>query len=270
MRAVMRFLLGVAMAYAALCLTLVITQRSHIYHPNIEFPAIPEREGASYIRVATEDGLTLVGWYAPAQEGKQTIVYYHGNAGNIGHRWRAVRPHVEKGYGVLLAGYRGFGGNEGRPSEQGFYKDARAYISFLTDERDVPLSDIVLYGESIGSGPAVQMATEYPDAAALILITPFSSIADIARDRFFFLPTDLMLFDRFDNIDKVGALSMPQYYFAAGADEIIPPKFTLALYEAASEPKAWRLFDGVGHNDIHKPELTKAVQDVLAGLGETK
>lgn len=270
MRALKRIVFQAVLVYAAFCIALCLMQRSFIYHPNTDFPSITEREGAGYIRVATEDGLTLVGWYAPAQEGKKTILYYHGNAGNIGHRWRAVRPHVEKGYGVLLAGYRGFGGNEGRPSEQGFYKDARAYLSFLTDERDVPLTDIVLYGESIGSGPAVQMASEYPDAAALILITPFSSIADIARRRFFFVPTGLMLFDRFDNIDKVGSLAMPQYYFAAGADEIIPPEFTLALYEAASEPKTWRLFDDVGHNDIHKPELTVAVQNALMEIGDVQ
>lgn len=268
MRTFRRIIFQAVLLYAVFCLTLALTQRSFLYHPDTDFPSVPEQEGADFIRVATEDGLTLLGWYMPPQEGKKTILYFHGNAGNLGHRWRAVRPHVAQGYGVLLAGYRGFGGNEGRPSEQGFYKDARAYISYLTERHGTALSDIVLYGESIGSGPAVQMATEYPDAAALILITPFSSIADLARNRFPIVPTDLMLFDRFDNIAKVGSLAMPQYYFAAAADEIIPPAYTLALYDAASEPKAWRLFDGVGHNDIHKSDLTEAVQEVLATLGE--
>lgn len=270
MRALSRFFLGVLILYAAFCATLFVTQRNHIYHPNEEFPSIPERAGAGFVRVASDDGLTLIGWHAPAQDNKKTILYFHGNAGHIGHRWRMVEPYVEAGYGVLLASYRGYGGNEGRPSEQGFYHDARAYLNFLTGERDVPLPRIVVYGESIGSGPAVQIASENPDLAGLVLITPFSSVADIARDKFFYVPVDLFLLDRFDNIAKVGALAMPQYYFAAGADEIVPPASTRALYEAASEPKFWHEFPNLGHNRINHPALIEAVTDVLAAMEENR
>lgn len=270
MQALRRVLLGMVLAYAALCAFLFITQRSHIYHPSVEFPVMPERDHAGYIRVSTSDGLTLVGWYAPAAPGRKTILYYHGNAGHIGHRWKMVEPYVAAGYGVLLAGYRGFGGNEGRPGEQGLYKDARAYLDYLTGRRSVPVSDIVLFGESIGSGPAIQIAQENPDAAALILLTPFSSIADIARRHFFYVPVGLLLRDRFDNISKVGSLGMPQYYYAAQNDEIVPPDLTRALFEAASEPKFWHMFEKAGHNNINGPDLTHAVLDALSDLEEKR
>ncbi len=264
--AIGKFFLGIFIFYAALCATLFLVQRSLIYYPDKRFPEISEREDGGFIRVATDDGLTLIGWYMPAAPGKKTILYFHGNAGHIGHRLPMVETYINEGYGVLLAEYRGYGGNPGKPSEQGFYKDARAYLDFLRAGRGVPLSDIILYGESIGSGPAVQMAFEHAGIGGLLLITPFSSALDLARRTFFFVPVEMLMRDRFDNLSKISALSLPQYYFVAGADEVIPAESSRLLYEAAPEPKFWHEFPTMTHNQIHQESLIQAVSKVLADL----
>src|SRR6185312_2979229 len=148
------------------------------------------------LEVKTEDGLTLTSWYTPARKiDKFTIVFFQGNAGHLGYRNYKVRPWIDAGYGVLMVGYRGFG-NPGSPSEEGLYNDARAAIDAVR-AKGVPDKALVLYGESMGTGVAVQMATEY-DASALILESPYTSIPAVGADRYPLVPARLLIRDKFD------------------------------------------------------------------------
>ncbi len=260
-----KFLMGIAIAYGALCLALYLAQRSFIYFPDTNFPALPEKDGTGFIRVSTEDGLMLIGWYSPAQDGKKTILYFHGNAGNIEHRLPLAQEYIAQGYGVLLAEYRGYGGNPGSPSEEGFYKDADAYVSFLT-QHDVSASQIILYGESIGSGVAVEIAKRNPNIAALLLVTPLSRALDLAEKHYSFVPVKYLLKDHFDNISKITDLNMPVVFFMASKDEVIAPEFSEALYEQAGDKKHRYDFADAGHNTLPIEELNTKVIEVIRAL----
>lgn len=231
---------------------LFLAQRDMIYFPGYDKPVIASSGiiGMNEVTVTTDDGLNLFGWYKePSQLEKPTIVWFHGNASNVG--WTSTRaiPFIKQGYGVLLVEYRGYASNPGHPSESGLYQDGRAFIKFLL-HKNVPQSSIVLYGESIGSGVAVQMATEYPSMRALVLEAPFTSALDMAKARYPFMPVDMMLKDRYDNLAKIKDIKMPLVLAHGDKDKIIPYNFGQALYDAAPEPKSMITIQGGGHNDL--------------------
>lgn len=227
---------------------LYFNQRNMIYYPDTTRPDISLAEGAQIVEVATSDGLTLQGWYfPPADETMPTILHFQGNAGNQAHRvWKANLLH-EKGYGVLLAGYRGYGGNPGSISEAGFMNDARAYIEFLKSRKN----PIVIHGESIGTGVAARMASEY-DVAGLILESAYSSIADVAQAIYFLVPVRLLLKDQFRSIDVIAKVKAPKLFIHGLKDYTIPSRFGIKLFEAAQEPKSFVLLDSAGHNDLYQ------------------
>lgn len=261
-----KILFWLAALYVALCIALYVSQRSFIYFPDKSFPVLPEEGDAGFVRVDTQDGLTLIGWYSPAKEGRKTILYFHGNAGSIGGRLPLMQAYIDQGYGVLMAEYRGYAGNPGKPSEEGFYTDADAYVEFLT-HNGVAARDVVLYGESIGSGVAVEMAQRHPDVAAVVLVTPFTSFVDIARKSYGFVPVDYLLKDKFDNLSKIGRVKAPVYFFIAGRDEIMDALWGEALYDAAGPRKFRKDFPDAGHNTIDVSALNG---EVLRMLGETR
>src|SRR5262250_2244954 len=183
----MGVIIGIAAGfYLAALLALFVFQRSLLYVPNTGAPSLAEAglEGAmESVQIKTTDGLQLLAWYrAPSSNPGLMLVYFHGNAGHIGDRGDRVRPYLDAGFGVLLVEYRGYGGNPGRPSEAGLYADARAAIAFLR-EAGVGNDRIVLYGESLGTGVAVQMASEGV-GSALVLESPPSSIPAVAQSRY--------------------------------------------------------------------------------------
>ena len=156
-------LLAAALLYCGLIAALYIKQRDLIYFPDRSLPAKPAPQAGRIVQdliVTTQDGLRLRGWFiAPGRPDQPVILFFHGNAGHIAHRLTKTQHYVKEGYGLLLAGYRGYGGNPATPSEAGLYADGRAYLSWLSaagyaDER------LILYGESLGTGVAVQLAGE--------------------------------------------------------------------------------------------------------------
>lgn len=229
------------------------TQRSFLYYPDVTRPdpvqsGVPEMEVVS---ARTADGLDLQAWYAPPREaGRPVVVLFHGNGGHIGWRGGKARLFMEAGYGVMLAEYRGYGGNPGKPSEQGFYADAHAWMEMMA-ARGVAAGDIVLYGESIGSGPAVRMAADYPGVRALVLETPFTSLAETAQHHMKWLPVRFMMWDRFDNMHLIGGLGMPVLILHGRRDMIVPYAQGVRLYEAAGGRKFMETYDAGGHNDLY-------------------
>lgn len=260
--------------YMALVGGLFLTQRHLIYYPSqsLASPAeagIPEMQ---ILRVTTDDGLTLTFWYRPAEKGQPTIVYFHGNGGNLSGRGFKIRPYLNAGFGVLLAAYRGYGGNPGKPSESGLYADARAQLEFLKNQGVLP-TDWVLYGESLGSGVAVQMAYEQAGeggnaekpapVGAVVLEAPFSSLADAAQAHYPFVPARYLIRDRYDSMAKIDRIDAPVFIFQGEEDGVIPPKQGKRLFQAASEPKQAKWLPGAGHNNLYDYGIADLVIDFV-------
>lgn len=239
--------------YVIILLVVYFMQRSLQYFPDKNYPGEPAENGVPAMQVvelATEDGLTLNAWFAPPvkRDGK-IVVYYHGNAGHIGHRAAKVQHFIDKGIGVLLIDYRGFGGNYGKPTEEGLYHDGRAALRFL-EGKEYAASQFVLYGESIGSGVATQMAYEI-QPRYLILEAPFSSAADVAKKKYFFLPVDFLMKDRYDNAEKIGDIKTSLLVVHGDEDGVIPIELGKKLFERAQHPKEFITINGGHHNDLY-------------------
>ena len=238
-----------------------------IYHPDgVPGPADAVAAGMEVVVYETADGLALNGWYRAARDGRSTLVYFHGNAGHLGDRAFLARPYLEAGYGVLLAGYRGYGGNPGRPSEEGLYADGRAAVAWLADA-GVPPDRRVLFGESLGTGVAVQMAAE-DEIAGLILQSPFTSVVEVGQDAVPWFPVSLLMTHRFDSLSKIPQITAPLLLIHGEADRVIPIRFGRRLFEAAPEPKTAHFVPGAGHNDLYRfgtSEIVIAFLETLAG-----
>lgn len=240
--------------YLALLAALYIFQSKIIYLPGrAEWAAAqlaqPAHPRFAPLDVTTSDGLTLRGLWAPAQDKLQTIVVFHGNADNIRTIAIPMVSLVEGGYGVVLVEYRSYNGQQGTPSEQGLYADARAFIEALKS-RGVDEKNIALYGHSLGTGVATQMAVEYPDIAALALAAPYLSVAKMAQRRFPIFPAELLTIDRFDNLAKIAQIKAPVLIGHGDKDIVIPLSHGKRLFAAAREPKTFFQFTGKEHNNI--------------------
>jgi fermentation-respiration switch protein FrsA (DUF1100 family) len=192
----------------------------------------------------TEDGLRLAAWYFPA--GRSAVLVCNGNAGDRSMRVELVAALNRLGHSVLLFDYRGYGGNPGRPSEQGLAADARAAQAWLAAQPDV--DRIAYFGESLGAAVAVNLAVQRPPAA-LMLRSPFTSLADVGAVHYPWLPVRRLLLDRYPAIDQIGSVTSPVLVIAGDRDDIVPASLSKRLYDAAPEPKRYVVIPGVGHND---------------------
>ena len=237
-------------AYLAITGALYLFQRRLVFVP-IGEPDTPATSGVpemKWVQFATVDGLSLRAWYKPAERGRPTVVYFHGNAGHFGERAFKARFFIDRGYGFLLTSYRGYSGNPGRPSEAGVYRDARAALGFLAGE-GIAAHQTVLYGESLGTGVAVEMASVVRPAA-LVLEAPFTSLADVAADRFWWAPARWLVRDRFESAAKISAIRSPLLIVHGERDRTVPVKFGKRLFDAAAQPKEIRLLPEAAHVDL--------------------
>jgi uncharacterized protein len=230
-------------------------QRNLLYYPDASLPD-PVLSGVaemSPIKAQSSDGLTLVSWFGQGNPNLPVIVYFHGNAGNIGSRGHKVRPFLDAGFGVLLVGYRGYGGNAGNPSQTGLLADARAAIESLQNNSEAGRS-LVFYGESLGTAVATIIAAERALAnnpvQALILEAPFTSISDAAQHYYPFIPVRWLLKDTFDQESLIGSVSAPVFVFHGEKDKTMPIRFGKALFEKAQTPKTSKWYEEAGHNNL--------------------
>ena len=237
-------------AYAALVGGLFFFQRQLLYFPDKTRPALAglEQLGVREAVLSTEDGLSLLSWYLPGHPGRPVILYFHGNGGHIGYRVERLLRFAREGYGVLMPEYRGYGGNAGTPSETGFNADARAALGFLEGEA-IPPNRVVLYGESLGSGVAVQLAAQH-DVAALILEAPFTSVAEVAQCHFPYVPAARLVIDRFDSLSLIGRIRAPILVLHGERDRVVPMRYGRTLFNAAPEPKEGWFVPEAGHENL--------------------
>jgi len=237
-------------AYAALLGGLFFFQRQLLYFPDKTRPGLAglEQLGVREVVLSTEDGLSLLSWYLPGRPGRPVILYFHGNGGHIGHRVERMLRFAREGYGVLMPEYRGYGSNPGTPTETGFNADARAALGFLGREGVAP-NRLVLYGESLGSGVAVELATRR-QVAGVILEAPFTSVAEVAQCHFPYVPAARLVIDRFDSLSRIGRVRAPILMLHGEHDRVVPVRFGRALFDAAPEPKEGWFVPQAGHEDL--------------------
>ena len=245
-------LLGVvAAAYGALALMLYVTQSSLVFYPEIgrEIAATPAQLGLPYedLRLKTSDGIGLHGWFVPAAPARGTVLFLHGNAGNISHRLDSVQMFHRLGYDILIFDYRGYGNSGGTPSEEGTYRDADAAWRYLAEQKQVPACRIVLFGESMGGAIAAQLASrEKP--AALVIASGFTSVPDLAQQLYPWLPARWLARIRYDTRAYLRTVTAPVLIAHSPQDEIVPYAHGQALFAAADPPRQFLELAG-GHND---------------------
>jgi fermentation-respiration switch protein FrsA (DUF1100 family) len=240
-----------------LSLLMYLFQRQLIYLPSKEMQNRRQfaAEDMQQIQLKTADGLELIAWYKAASANQPTLLYLHGNAGHIGHRMALVRQFLSAGFGVLLLEYRGYGGNKGKPSEEGLYRDARSAMHFL-EQQSPAAKPPVLYGESLGSGVAIKMASEFP-VCALILQSPYTSLPALARYHYpwiFIAPAD-----KFNSLALISSIKVPLLILHGKEDQIVPFKQALMLYNQANEPKKMIAMDNKGHNNLWDNQFSLAI-----------
>jgi uncharacterized protein len=236
-------------------------QRRLIYFPS---PGpVPLVAGARDVVLQTEDGIRLGAWYFPA--GRTAVLVCNGNGGDRSMRAPLAAALNRLGHSVLLFDYRGYAGNPGSPTEGGLAADARAGQAWLAAQPDV--DQIVYFGESLGAAVAIGLAMQRPPAA-LVLRSPFTSLADVAAVHYPWLPARRLLLDRYPSIDRIASLSVPLLVIAGDRDDIVPEALSRRLYDAAGEPKRYAVIRGAGHND---PDLLDGPQmlDVIGGFLST-
>jgi fermentation-respiration switch protein FrsA (DUF1100 family) len=249
----------VAVALVAMLGLLWVFQRSLIYLPSQSVPVPPN--DVEEVTYGTRDGLTLTAWLVESEEARGSVIVFNGNAGNRSHRLPLARALADMGLTVLLTDYRGYGGNPGSPSEEGLALDARAARNYMTDRGDD--DPLILFGESLGAGVAIGLAKEHPPDA-MILRSPFKSLPDIAAVHYRWLPTSILLRDRFQNLDGISDIHLPVLVVAGTEDRIVPSDQSRAVYDAANEPKEILLVDGARHND---PELLDG-DEMIQGIAD--
>jgi len=254
-------------AYMMVVVMAYVFQRSLMYHPdiNVPDPAAFGLRDTVVVAYSAGDHTPLQSWYQPASQGKPTLVLYHGNAGNIGDRAFKAKLFIEQGMGVLLAGYRGYGGNPGKPSEEGLYQDARAALDYLKGE-GIDAANIILYGESLGTGVAVQMAVEQSatqPVMKVILEAPYTTMGEAAATHYPFLPAKVLVRDRYDSLSKITRINTPLLVIHGERDATVPVKLGKKLFGAANGPKVSQWIPRAAHNDLYEYGAGSIIVDFI-------
>jgi len=216
-------------------------------------PHLPRIED---VWLTTTDNTRIHGWYCQPPEGHRSensdaqavVLFFHGNAGNLSHRIDLIQMINDMNADVFIIDYHGYGRSEGKPSEAGFYQDADAAWAYLTTQRNIPSSRIIIFGKSIGAAPAINLARQV-QPAGLIVESAFTSVPDMASQVLPIVPK-FVVQTKMNSIDRIGEVTCPKLFTHSPVDEIIPYSHGQALFDAAKEPKTFYIVDGAGHNNM--------------------
>lgn len=230
-------LMGTAI-YALLCLALFAFQSRLVYFPAKALDATPAAIGLAYqdVHLESAGGTTVHGWYLPGPDDAATLLFFHGNAGNISHRLDSLRFFNTLGLNVFIIDYSGFGQSGGRPGEHRTYDDARLAWHYLTDSRGVAPERIILFGRSLGAGVATWLATQ-TKPAGLILESSFTSLPALASSHYPLFPVRWLARIRYDNAARLPLVGCPVLIAHSPDDELVPFAHGQALFALAREPK---------------------------------
>lgn len=256
--------------YALLVFGAWLIQRQLMYHPDTvrTSPRVFGLTNVDEIIFETPDGARILSWWSRAKSSLPTLLYFHGNAGTLATRGERIRQYQAQGFGIFMMTYRGYGGSTGRPSERANVRDAKQAYDYLIKNGVTPDS-IVLYGESLGSGVAVQVAAA-KDVAGVILDAPYTSMVDVAAVHYPYLPARWFLIDRYQTVKFIRRVNAPLLIVHGEDDAIIPVAMGQQLFDIADEPKAIATFPGAGHADHYMFGSYAKIFDWLRRLPRTR
>lgn len=275
-RRVRRVLLAVVLAYAGVCVLIGLLQSKLIYFPTPDYAQTPADVGLPFedLTLRTLDGLAIAAWYVPADNAKGTLIHCHGNAGNIADRLLDLKLFHRMGVNVLIFDYRGYGRSEGRPDERGTYEDAETAWRYLVETRGESPERIVVFGRSLGGAVAIELATRQRPGA-LVVESTFTSLPDVGRRLFPWLPVRLIATYKYDSVAKVPTIRCPKLFLHGTDDSLIAIELGRRLFAAAATPKEFIETPGE-HNEAgysYSPEYTArlaAFLDRVLGAAERR
>ena len=237
--------------YALICLGAWVLHRYFLYMPDKK-RYTPREVGLADVEEITlegKGGVKLIAWHLPARRGKPTLLYFTGQSGSVANRARKIETIAASGYGVFMPNYRRYGGSGGWPTERNNIADAVSAYQYLQDELGVAPRNIVAYGESLGTGVATRLAL-LRRVKALVLEAPFTSVVDVGRQVWWFLPLRLVMTDQYRTIDRIRSVKVPLLIVHGARDSMIPVNHARAVYAAANEPKTLAILRRGDHNDL--------------------
>lgn len=248
---VMRIVISI---YAGLSLYLLLMQRRYVYYPTGDVYTDPSEVGLSYedVRLTTADDETIAAWFVPASPARATLLFCHGNGGNIADRMFSIQTFHELGLNVMIFDYQGYGNSTGKPSEQGTYQDAKAAWDYLTQERKIPPDTIVLFGRSLGGTVAAWLANQV-NPGALVVESSFTSAPDMAAMMYPYLPARYLCRFKYNTLEYIQSLKCPILIAHSSEDDMIPFEHGKKLFDAAPQPKQFKEMRGI-HNSLGMEE----------------
>lgn len=267
MNSVQSILIKGFLIYVTIVAALYLMQRSMLYAPSntAPDPAMVGLREVSVTSIETQDGETILLWHT-ALSGRPTVLFLHGNGGEMANRANRFAAYQSAGFDVVFLSYRGYGGSTGTPTEDGLITDARAAYDWVISASVAP-GDLALVGESLGTGVAVQLATER-DVGVLVLGAPFSAAVDIAAQRFPWIPVRWLMKDQFRSRDYIADVTAPILIQHGTEDRVVPFKFGRRLFDAAGENAEFVSVPGAGHQMLYGPEILQReipfIQKMLA------
>ncbi|MBI4389612.1 MAG: alpha/beta hydrolase [Nitrospinae bacterium] len=253
-KTILQTLAVAVLALAAYTALVVLGEKKIVFHP-YKYPEGFWDPGSYGLRVEdvyfpSEDGVQLHGWYVARPDAAATLLWFHGNAGNLSHRLDNLLELRRLKINVFIFDYRGYGRSEGEPDEEGLYRDSRAAYRVLTGTKNIAPGAIFLFGRSLGGACAIEVALRHP-AAGLILESAFTSAGDMAKKMFPLLPIARLMRSRFDSLSKISRVRIPALFLHGDRDDLVPYELGRKLYDAANEPKEFYDIRGAGHNDTY-------------------
>ncbi|QBQ53662.1 alpha/beta hydrolase [Nitrosococcus wardiae] len=269
LHALLKGVLLFAAAYGILVLLAYLLQPHLLYFPHIPSRAVettPTQVGLAFesVTLTTEDGVTIEGWYLPSSKERGTVLFLHGNAGNISHRLDSLSLFHHLGLSSFIIDYRGYGRSQGHPTETGTYLDAQAAWQYLIQQRQIPEREIILFGRSLGGAIAAQLA-DHTQPGALMVESAFTSIPDLAAELYPFLPARWLARFQYPTQDFLQRATCPVLIIHSRDDEIIPFTHGQVLFKAAPFPKQFLVLNG-GHNDAFLVDNQKYLSGIKAFL----
>ena len=233
----MQIILIIFFIYFLVLVFLYFYQRNLLYHPNENnYSEDKISVDIENVRIKTSDNIELLGWYHEKNlKDFKTLIFFHGNAGSLENRIHKLNHFRDMNINFLIIAWRGFSGNNGNPSEQGLYEDGKSAIDWLI-KKGVSEKNLILYGESLGTGVATHLA-QNKNFAGVILETPFTSMIDAAKKFYPYIPVKLLLKDKFENYKKIKNINSPILIMHGEADQLVPFSMGEKIYEIANEPK---------------------------------
>ena len=257
---IIKYIISGIFLYLFVGFLLYLFQRKIVFNTS-GIPKKPREYGLNNVeevKIPTFDGLDLLAWCAKPVTNNPVLVYFHGNSFDIGERAYRIKKYNDSGFSTLIVSWRGFSGNDGTPSERNLYLDGKATIEWVLNNTHHKCEDIVNYGESLGTGVAVELNLKY-EFCLTVLEAPFTSIIDVAKKRYKIYPTKFLVKDKFDNYNKIGRIKSPLLIISGKKDEVVPHSHSLELYERAKVEKKSLFIDEAMHNNLYDYGIEKTV-----------